>query len=448
MKKTILLLLLLFSAGIVSASIQEIVDQLGSTDLAIQTTAQNQLLSDCSSAGRPGAEAERKAICEEICVALKMDLPAPIASQLVRNLQRIGGEESVATLVPMLGSSDPHLRDDVRQALAVNPSPAAGKALLAQLKIRKAQTPRWTAGLIIALGERGDAGTSKAISPYLESKDPLVFAATAKALSKLDEPAGIKAMAELRVKEEGERKAMLTTALFETDRKEVFQQLYAENEPDDVRAVALVGLVVNNGNHVAADAMASGNAGFQSAIIEAASQVENEALYALLAKNLGTLPPHLQAQALGVLEFSGDTNYSALAVPLLVSSDVHVRLAAAQALSKIGAAAAVPALLVAGVDNTEARTALGLIAANGVDEVLMKSADAGDAAQRGVAIEALALRGRSDLTPRFFTYAADADATVSESAVKAIGMIGDLSNGPGGRRGSAPAGIGRLQIDG
>jgi hypothetical protein len=267
MKKTIFLSLLMAST-MAHASIQELVPQLASADLSIQSAAQSQLMADCSHAGRPGAESERKAICQEICAVLKKGCPEVAAIPLVRNIQRIGGEESVATLVQMLGNSDKILRDDVRQALAVNPSSAAGQALLVELK--KAKDPRWTAGLVVALGERGGAGTSEAIAPFLKNKDALVFPAAVKALSRLGEPDGIKALAQQRSLEKGERKAMLTAALFETERKEIFQQLYAANEPDEVRAVALLGLVMDKGNNVAADAMASGR--FQSAVIEAASQ--------------------------------------------------------------------------------------------------------------------------------------------------------------------------------
>jgi HEAT repeat protein len=419
MKKTTILLLL-FLAGISHASIQEIAEQLGSTNLMVQTEAQGKLLTDCSNAGRPGAEAERKAICEEICEVLKTDLPAPVASQLVHNLQRIGGKESVATLVSMLGSSDLHLRDDVRQALAVNPSSKAGKALKAELK--KAKEPRWTAGLIMAFGERDDARTSKTIVPYLESNDPQVFTATAKTLTQLGESRGIKAMAKRRAKEDGERKATLTAALFETDREDVFKKLYDEKESDEVRAVALVGLVLNNKRNVATDAMASGNAGFQSAVIEAASQSKDEALYALLAKNLDHLPSHLQTQALGVLEFSGDKQYSCTIVPLLVSTDSYVQTAAAQALSKIGTADAIPALLASGTE--EAKKAMGLIDAKGVDDALMLAAESGDGARRAVAIEALALRGHVQLMDQFFAYSAESGEQVAKAAVLAIDILG------------------------
>ena len=420
MKRTTILLLLAL-AGISHAAIRGLIDPLGSTNLAVQTEAQVQLLAECSLAGRPGAEAERKAACEELCAELGKGCSVPVATQLVRQLQRIGGEESVATLVPMLGNSDEHLREDVRQALEVNPSPAAGQALQAALKNTK--EPRWTAGLIDSLGARGDAGSTELIIPFIGSMDPMIFPAAAKALSRLDQSDGIRALARQRGKEQDERKAVLTAALFETDRTKVFQQLYAAGEPDEVRAVAVLGLVMHGEGKVAAEAMASGHPGFQSAVIEAASQRKDTALYALLARNLGNLPPHLQVQALGVLEFSGNTVHSALIATYLSSTNASVQIAVAQALAKVGTVEAVPALLAWGSD--DAKRAMGLINAAGVDEMLMKTAaESGDVARRAVAIDTLALRGRTQLMGWFFAYASDSDPTVAKAGVKAIEVLG------------------------
>ncbi|VGO15703.1 hypothetical protein PDESU_04288 [Pontiella desulfatans] len=214
MLKKLLLTTLLFASAS-QAAIQEILPRLTAADLNIQTQARLDLLAACSTAGRPGAEAERKALCEDICAELNTGIAAPAAIALAHALQRIGGEESIATLVPMLRSSDPHLRDAVRKALAVNPAPDAGKALLAELKT--ANDPRWTAGLIMALGERGDAKAEKSITPHLKSNDPDIFAAAAKALSIIGTKGSIKALAKQRSQETGKREATLTAALFETN---------------------------------------------------------------------------------------------------------------------------------------------------------------------------------------------------------------------------------------
>jgi HEAT repeat protein len=425
--KKITILLLLVCVGFAHASIPELVNQLGSADLSVQTQAQLQLLAECSNAGRPGAEVERKAICEEMCMVLEKGCAIPAATQLVRNIQRIGGAESVPTLVKLLASPDEHLRNDARQALSVNPSAEAGQALQAQLKMRKARNSRETAGLIYALGERREAGTAELISVHLQSTEELVFMASAKALSLLNEDAGIRSLAKQRSKESGARKAVLTAALFETDRVAVFEKLYAENESAEVRAVALLGLAMNNHLNVAVDAMASGDPVLQTAVIEAASQSKSPELYDVIAKNIRTLPSCLQIQAIGALEFSGIRSYAKYVEPLLLSDDMSLKDAAAQALAQIGTVESALALLATGT--FESRKALGVLNTEGIDNVLEReAAKKGDDVRRSEAVEALAFRGRRDLIPSFFVYATEGGKETSKSAVNAIGMIGDLSN--------------------
>jgi HEAT repeat protein len=423
-KKFLLTTLLLVSVS--QAAIQEILPRLTANDLNIQTQARLDLLAACSTAGRPGAEAERKAVCEDICAELNKGGPVPAAIALVRGLQRIGGEESIATLVPMLGSSDPHLRDEVRQALAVNPAPAAGKALLAELKTAK--DARWTSGLLMALGERGDEKAAKSIAPYLKSNDPDIFAAAAKALSRIGTKGSIKALAKQRSKESGKREAILTAALFETNHSNVFKMLYSGREPDTVRAVALLGLILNDGSEkLVVEAMASGNPALQAAVIEAALQRPTPALHDELAAHLATLPPHLQIRTMAVLKASQNRAYAKSIEPLLQRPDTERKNAAVEALAWIGTAQSVPAILASGSDQT--RRTLGMLNADGVDAVLeQEAAKKGNDARRALAIDVLALRGRHDLIQTFFAYAAERSDPVAKSGVSAIVTVGDFSN--------------------
>jgi len=173
--------------------------------------------------------------------------------------------------------------------------------------------------------------------------------------------------------------------------------------------------------------MGSGNPVLQAAVIEAASQRKDPKLCNLMAARLKKLTPALQVQAMGVLEFSGNRAYAKGIAPLLSSTDAERQNAAAQALARIGTAESVPALLSLGTK--ECRRALGVLNANGIDTILEKEATkSGNGTRRAVAIDALAMRGRRDLIPQFFVYAAENDETVSLSAIAAIGLIGEVSN--------------------
>ena len=62
--------------------------------------------------------------------------------------------------------------------------------------------------------------------------------------------------------------------------------------------------------------------------------------------------------------------------------------------------------------------------------MLEEVSSSGEVEQRAVAIEALAVRGRTQLIPQFFAYAADSnvDAAVAKAAVKAIAVMGSEGN--------------------
>jgi HEAT repeat protein len=415
----------LLLAAFSHAAVQELIPQLTSDDLEVQSRAQLDLLAVCSEAGAPDApQGARKAVCLEICTILE-DPEQPVLSviqPMLNNLERIGGEESVSTLAGLLD-----IRDDARRALAANPSAAAGAVLSGRLAKDTGRSPRMTAGLISALGERREAGSSELISPFLSSKDDRLYVAAVRALGRLNEEAGIRALANERTRAKGFRQIQVYAALFSTDRRVVFEKLYAENEPDEVRAAALLGLTMSGGTRTAAEAMKSRNSVLQAAVIEGALQSGEEDLYALIARHLDQLEPHVQLRALTALEVSNSREHAKAVEPLLEADDRAVQDGAAAALGRIGTASSVPALLDNG--SPAARRALGLLNVAGVDKALEQQAGkSAEAGRRSVAIEALSMRGRRDLVPLFFEYAAEDNGDASRAAAAAIGRLGDHSS--------------------
>lgn len=177
---------------------------------------------------------------------------------------------------------------------------------------------------------------------------------------------------------------------------------------------------------LAAEAMASGNPVLQVAVIEAAIQGRNPVVYDAVAKNIESLAPHVQLQAVAALEFSGNRSYAKAIEPFLKSSDLVMQDNVSRALGRIGTVDSVEPLMANGRD--DARRALGQLNVDGVDATLEKiAASSSDANARAAAIEVLANRGRRDLIPTFFKYA-EGESEASKAAVKAIGSIGDISN--------------------
>ncbi|MCF7847319.1 MAG: hypothetical protein K9M45_00605, partial [Kiritimatiellales bacterium] len=61
------------------AGVAELVPKLSSEDMTVRYQAQLDLLKAGSNAGRPGADAERKALCEEMCKLVSGECPLPAA---------------------------------------------------------------------------------------------------------------------------------------------------------------------------------------------------------------------------------------------------------------------------------------------------------------------------------------------------------------------------------
>jgi HEAT repeat protein len=85
--------------------------------------ALNTLEATVHNAGRPGAETERLACCNAIVAALNAsDTPPRVKACLLRQLQNIGKEESVPTLIKLLSDTDLHVAGYARSALIHNPA--------------------------------------------------------------------------------------------------------------------------------------------------------------------------------------------------------------------------------------------------------------------------------------------------------------------------------------
>ncbi|WP_372795355.1 HEAT repeat domain-containing protein [Pontiella sp.] len=425
-KKILLSTLLL--AAVSQAAVKDLIPELKSDDLKVQTQARLDLLAVCADAGAPDApEGARKAVSLELCDLLDGRYPIEdVMLPVLRNLERIGDEEAVPVLAELLNHRNEQVRDTARRALTANPSDAALAALGTQLKNRKARPARETAGLIYAMADRSPIGASSLIAGALGSRDDVVFFAAVKTLGQLNEEAGARALLEARESAQGFRRTQINAALLTMNRPEVLSALARDDDPEIRAAVRLHALLAGDTDQ-APDAMKSGDPVLQAAVIEAATQHPVDSLCRPVARHMATLGPQLQLQALTALQVSGNPEYAEAVEPLVQGGDDLVQPYAARTLGYIGTAHSVRVLADQG--GADARRALARIDADGVDDVLLQLAAPGaDAAPRAVAIEALGARGRADLIPLFFTYGGEDDRTVAGAALKVIGDLGDLSH--------------------
>jgi len=134
----------------VAASIPD----LASGDAGRVDRAWTALESACFAAGRPGAEAERKAVALAIASRLGDETPVETRRILLRALEGIGKGEVIPALAKLLApGNDPALRDGARRALEANPHVNAKKELRAALTSADGALK---AGILRALGARRD----------------------------------------------------------------------------------------------------------------------------------------------------------------------------------------------------------------------------------------------------------------------------------------------------
>ncbi len=421
--KTIRLLLLFAVVAAIPAhaSVSELVPNLASTNLVDRFQAQKDLLREASHAGRPSAEAERAAYCGDLCLALSDDCPPVVAVQLVRQLQRIGGDESVDTLSGLLQHPDANLRDDVRQALEANPSPRAGKVLLDAWK--QSDDDTWTLALINALGQRGDERAVTPLAKALLLPNPRIASAAASALGRIphqsaatalhraltparpDVAAGLLAFAHLSAQQgNGSLAARL------------YRSLTQEKQPADVRTSAWIGLLTAMPEKAAELATPLSDPVILVAAIDASTQVKAPALTERIAGQLATARPDVQLRILTALEANGDSKYAAEVASLLASENQDVAGAAIQTLGVIGTPAEMTALM----ENDRGIEALARIADSDIDTALALHAAKGGTEERVRAIKIMGLRGAQGLSSQLMAYARDPDPKVSAAALAAL----------------------------
>ncbi|AKJ65245.1 ThuA domain-containing protein [Kiritimatiella glycovorans] len=427
-----ILFVLSFALGLapLEASVNELLPQLASEDLDTRQQARHTLLEEAAHAARPGAEAEREAYCENICAALQQRPPVPAATELVRTLARFGRGESVSTLAALMDHSDRHLREAARQALAVNPSPEADRALREALK--EGGDARRVAGLVFAIGCRAEPGTTGVLAPYLRHKDPRVFEAAAKGLARTGTMDALHALLKARKTAGETRRATLTDALFDgAGRMEaagetrvaarVYTGLYGADEPEHVRAIALLGALRTRPAAMGGEArkaLASGPDALRMAVIEAAAQTGDAELISRVGNALDRLAPTLQIQALTALRDEGTAEEAGAVAKLLSTDDEKLRNAAAVTLCAIGGAGHLDRLL-ALPDGAELNEALMRMDAPGVDAALKRKLEDGTPDERARAITVLAGRRQLDV-PALLDYAADGDDAIARAAADAL----------------------------
>lgn len=177
------------SAAECQQKVAELLPGMGAEAIPEREKPQQELEILCFAAGRPGAESERKALCEAMCARLDPRTAKPARIWMLRQLERISRDESVSAVAKLLDEQDIEVRDLARRVLQNNPSKGAAAALRAELE--KTSDPTWQVALLNALGARRDEPAVPQIIKLAGSKNDAVAAAAVAALGDIGNAAAL-----------------------------------------------------------------------------------------------------------------------------------------------------------------------------------------------------------------------------------------------------------------
>lgn len=419
-----------------------LVPDMSSGDLGRRELAQVRFSRIVLRAGRPGAEADRGAICKAIARKLGPEIAADSRAWLLRQLQWIGKAESVPALAALLADKDDRVRDCARRALQANPSEEAAAALRGQLS--KADSPEWRVAVLNALGGRRDAAAVGDIAPAMKDTNEAVAVAAAAALGQIGGAEAAGALSAAQGKAAGTLKtAILDSLLLVADRyladgrKESAAALYVEasaaGHPDPIRAAAVYGLVKARGDKavpMVCDILMSKDVKIQPIILPCLREIPGTEATKAFAALLPKLAPAVQVGLLGELAGRGDPAARPAVLEAAKSLLPGVAPAAYKALGAVGEAGDVVLLAqaagtAAGVTRDAARGALAALKADGADKAILGALDKAEPAAKAELLRALAARRTVSASSAAMKLTEDADAAVRIEALHVLAVVGD-----------------------
>lgn len=432
------------------AWLDELLPGLGAADVAERERPQQDLEHLCFLVGQPGMEEQRRWLCDAMGARLGAGVPLPARIWLLRQLERLSGEESVVVLDCLLRDEEPQVRDLARRCLQANPSPLAGEAL--RIAFDETEDPDWRIALANSFGVRRD---EKAIPPmlalvYRDRYEPTpVAAAVVMALGDIAGPESqhwlsyfwlggapdilrpaiadaLLRCAESDLAEGHERSALAT-----------YELLIGYTGPEHVRLGALRGLARAKGPEALPTLLSyllddKASTTMRAWAATLTHDIPGFATTATLAAKLPEAPDAARVLLLNALAERGDASALPAVLSELNAEHSDVRAAALTALGTLGGADVALTLAQAAARAAEhgdaaehdaARRSLATLRGDGVDEALRAALDNATAAVRLELIVALRERNCAAAVPALIAQVRDASPAVRASAFEALGAL-------------------------
>ena len=373
--------------------------------------------------------------------------PKPGRIWLLKQLERLGGEESVPALAAVLADKDDEIRDAATRALANNPSKKATGKLTDALGAARGKAK---IGILNALGFRGDATAVQAIAHEIGASDEKAAIAAARALGRIPATESMFALAEARRQAKGAGHAAIGNALLAHADRLAKQKdspkatasaaaIYRELETDAspaIRLAALRGTIQTSGDEGGNLVLEILNGTDASARAVAIGQIEGLSASALkpLAANLDKLTVPNRVLVITALGARGDRTQLPVALAAATSKEPAVKRAAILALGRLGDASTVEFLLDAmvGKDATAgiAAESLAALPVEGVNKKLIAVLDSEKTPARAIALIGILERRKAAALPSLLKAATGSDAGVRIAAFNALKSLASPKDMP------------------
>jgi HEAT repeat protein len=380
----------------------------------------------------------RKYIEMQLAKLLESNISLDCKSFICRQLWQIGTADSVPAAAKLL--LDEATGDMACYAIGQNPSPEAAKALRDAMD--KAP-PKAQVRIINLLGDRRDDQSVELLGKRVLGQDRQVAEAAIVALGKIGGEQAAKLLAQTRAKGDPQFQLAATDAYLRcaesllTEGQEqqaiaIYKELAGTGEAAITRSAAIMGLADAGGKDSAALVVAALQDKARMVRTTAGGCVrtmQGEGVTELFVAELGKLSSDEQVLLLGALADRGDFAALSAVTNTAKSANAQVRIAALDAVGKLGGALSVEFLTETAAKSTDpdertaALNSLGLLRGNGVDDAIVQSVQKSEPTLRANLIEVLFDRNATSAVSALLEEAASPDANVRTAAFKALGRL-------------------------
>ncbi len=424
--------------------IQSLLPKMGSENIEERNSPQQTLQTICWRASRPGAEAERLAVCKAITASLGAKTPVSARHWLLKQLEHIGREESVDVLVTLLGDEDASIREKARRALQNNSSPKAGEKIREQLG--KAKDPAWQLSLLNSLVYRKETASESVFLQHAKGDNEALRSSAIQGLALIGSTKGTEAIAAAMNKGSERAQAIASDAylrladkLTGSGKKAEALAIYKKllETAGHKKCAAVIGVGRSGGTEelpLIFKSMQDADRKVVGASKAALALLPGKQVSSAIVERLKTADADLKKTLLEALSESADPAILPVFLESLKDEDQGVRIAALNGMGRLASSEAVPALVQAIADSKEkeleaARNAVALIPGEAVIDQLTQAIDKSKPESRVRLIQTLATRPSDKVEIYLKKTAADKDAGVRVASLmilKKLTTVEDL----------------------